>query len=369
MLKLQTMPTTTDEITTEWLTEVLLSSGAITTDTAVIDFTVEQLSGAGYIGLVARINPIYAPAQSDGPSSLIFKYSSPDPNFRQGAQGLYAREVRFYQELSKQIDLTTPDCYYATFDPETGHSILLLEDLAHLRANDMAEGCGLADMETAVTHLAQHHAQWWQNPKLKTIDFLDPMNSTTTEGHEWFKSCWEQYEDKLTDAFPDCYIPANYLHLGYHAIEQMMAINEKLASSPFTLIHKDTHLDNMMFAAQEGDPAITFIDWQCCGYGPGVSDIAYFIIFSVPVKLRRQEERNILRAYHNTLVAHGVTDYSFEQCWRDYRLSFFRSFYVSVAWANIADLSRPHAQSFRNVMLARLASFAEDHCVSEFLSA
>ena len=88
----------------------------------------------------------------------------------------------------------------------------------------------IVDIETAVTHLAQHHARWWQDLQLKTIDYLDPINSTTTEGHEWFKSCWEQYEDKLTDAFPDCYIPANYLHLGYHAIEQMLTINDGFTS-------------------------------------------------------------------------------------------------------------------------------------------
>ena len=142
---------------------------------------------------------------------MIFKYSPTDQALREGLQGLYAREVKVYQDLSSEIELPTAHCYYATFDPETGHSILLLEDLAHLRQGDIAEGCELADIETIVTHLAQHHAKWWEDPRLKTIDYLDGTQNVTPEGQEWFQSIWEQYEDTLMDAFPDCYLPAEFL--------------------------------------------------------------------------------------------------------------------------------------------------------------
>ncbi|MDH3599878.1 MAG: ecdysteroid 22-kinase family protein [Candidatus Tectomicrobia bacterium] len=49
---------------------------------------------------------------------------------------LYEREVRFYEQLVPQMELRTPNCYYSAIDLETGHSVLLLEDLTGGRKID-----------------------------------------------------------------------------------------------------------------------------------------------------------------------------------------------------------------------------------------
>jgi hypothetical protein len=105
----------------------------------------------------------------------------------------------------------------------------------------------------------------------------------------------------------------------------------------------------MMFANTEDDPALTLIDWQLIHYGPGVCDISYFFIFSLPVNLRRQAERELLQLYHAALVEHGVTDYSFEQCWQDYRLSFFKSSELMVNIVEGIHLHTEHGRAWQSM--------------------
>ena len=36
---------------------------------------------------------------------------------------------------------------------------------------------------------------------------------------------------------------------------------------------------------------------------------------------RRRHENRLLEMYHSVLIQHGITGYSFEQCWDDYRMA------------------------------------------------
>ena len=37
--------------------------------------------------------------------------------------------------------------------------------------------------------------------------------------------------------------------------------------------------------------------------------------------MRREHQQQLLGTYHETLVRHGVSDYSFEQCMEEYRMA------------------------------------------------
>ena len=86
---------------------------------------------------------------------------------------------------------------------------------------------------------------------------------------------------------------------------------------PRTWVHGDLRADNLMFDA-DGTP--TMLDFQIMGQSVGTYDVAYLMSQSVPVETRRNHEDTIVRAYHQQLLDSGVTDYSWEQCWEDYRL-------------------------------------------------
>ena len=66
-------------------------------------------------------------------------------------------------------------------------------------------------------------------------------------------------------------------------------------------------------ASQEAGPAL-IIDWKRAGVTFGASDLAYMMALYWFPPLRRQREQGILRAYHERLLAYGVTGYA----WADF---------------------------------------------------
>jgi len=362
------IPTTPDEITPAWLAMALRSKGL----EATVNFLAIEPLGGGYVGETVRIRPVYEHPAKELPATLIAKFSHPDVNLRQALLWAYEREDFFYKTLAQQVSLITPTCFFSAVNTETFCSILLLQDLAHLRRVDRVQGCGLEDAQTVLTHLARHHAQWWQDPRLPKMEaYIKPINERWMETDEaqleLLKTDWARFTEVIPTLLHNSYLPASFLAMGARTFDQLLYLYDQLAASPFTLQHGDTHLDNMMFAADGNDHPLTTLDWQLIGYGPGVCDITYFMIWSVPVSLRRQAEHDLLQTYHATLVESGVTDYSFEQCWRDYRLSFFRTFNVFVSASANLDLTGPRGRTLIDATAPRLTSFAEDHHVEEFL--
>jgi hypothetical protein len=71
------------------------------------------------------------------------------------------------------------------------------------------------------------------------------------------------------------------------------------------------------------------LDWQSLAFGPGITDVAYFLAGALPREKRRALERDFLREYHERLRALGVKDYAFDTLWRDYRSRTFGLFIVA----------------------------------------
>ena len=82
---------------------------------------------------------------------------------------------------------------------------------------------------------------------------------------------------------------------------------------PLGLVHGDYRLDNMLFGAQEGARAFTIVDWQTVGWGPVMTDAAYFIGGALSVQARRTHEQALVRDYHRALAEQGVRGFSWEQ--------------------------------------------------------
>ncbi len=367
MFKTKILPSQPEELTAVWLTDILQDRGVIE-NTAVTTISYEILGGAGYVGQMARVYLTYDDPNPDWPTSLIAKFSSPDPELREGFYDLYAREVMVYQELADEISLTLPVCYFSELEEDTGCSLLILEDLSHLRVDPVTDGCTFNDAELVVSQFAQHHAQWWDSSRLDEIALIQVDDNYDPEWLETYKAWWLAFEGKICEVVPDSFMPAAFLDMGERYSSQVQAVYDKTKSTPDTLLHKDTHMDNFMFADGINDSSLTVLDWQLCGRGSGVRDMTYFMIFSMSVQLRRQSERRLIKTYHDTLIGFGVQNYSFEQCWHDYRLAFFGAFTTIVIATNIVDFSGDHGRQLINVLIPRLVSFAEDHQVSEFLT-
>ena len=79
----------------------------------------------------------------------------------------------------------------------------------------------------------------------------------------------------------------------------------------------------MFFGADVGGGAsatdFAVVDWQGCGLGAGLHDVAYFLGTNVVTGDRRRIEREALEEYHDIVCRLGARDFTFDDCWRSYR--------------------------------------------------
>ena len=63
------------------------------------------------------------------------------------------------------------------------------------------------------------------------------------------------------------------------------------------------------------------IDWHRWSIDVPLYDLAFLIALHWSAERRAALERPLLRHYYEHLLRHGVTAYSWEDCWNDYRAS------------------------------------------------
>jgi len=315
----------------------------------------------GFTGSLARFEIAYSQSENTAPTSLVGKFSSLEPEVRASSKAANEREVRFYDEIAIERNLPVPQCYYSDVEPETGVFILLLEDLSRLRTVDFVTGCNSTDMGLVIEELARMHASWWNNPKLAEMSWL--LSLADYPYQEW----WSQYPQEIADLFPDYQLPDTFFNVGYRFGLNMGTILNQLEGGPATCIHRDIHVDNLLFGVQDTDPPLMVVDWQATGKGRGVSDVAYFLISSISPAQRRQSEASLLENYHTLLTQYGVQDYSFDECWFDYRLSAVGKLFITVTATVLLDNTSTHRRAWRRADLQRLVAFIEDHAVDELL--
>ena len=76
------IPSGPDEITPEWLTQALRSTG-VATESQVTSVTSDMMAaGQGFAGQLARLEPTYASREEGAPTSIVAKFPSAHPPTR-----------------------------------------------------------------------------------------------------------------------------------------------------------------------------------------------------------------------------------------------------------------------------------------------
>ena len=89
--------------------------------------------------------------------------------------------------------------------------------------------------------------------------------------------------------------------------------------------------------------------------GPPLLDAAVFLASCVTPEYRRAHERDLLRSYHDRLVAGGISGFSYDDCLESYRRCSLWPFLLGVAVSvTVVQTERGDA------MWARLVSGAAD---------
>lgn len=353
------IPTVFEQITPAWLNAALQNSG-ILQDANIIALQIEPTEiGRGYIGQTARLLVSYD-RDTSAPASFFVKCSHPDPNFRLGAAGLYEHDVMFYRYPVHHAGLHAPCCYHAAFQPETGASILLLEDLSHYRTGSEFTGCTGEEILDVIRDLADFHAAWWNSPRLAAMTWLPPADAYIEEHTIGFAAAYPEFVQKVRACLPGYEIPASYQAACEQMPARMSAIFRELARHPRTYIHGDPRPSNLMFGRSTTDYPVVFVDWQVSEQSPGPVDIAYHLLYACSPEQRRRIERPLLLEYYARLVRQGITGYSFEDCWHDYRLGMFRVLKIQIFAFLMADLSAESGKALLRLSIDQAAHIIDD---------
>lgn len=305
------------QVTPVWLTETLRAKGDLPQGEVT---TVEKKdSSTSVTSLIVRFVLDYsAEAPETAPRHMFMKMTKPR-EIESFAAGVGSREVAFYNGVAgTSIERWVPRCYSAAYSAETDAFHLLLEDLtdSHFQTEwpvpPLQQHC-----EQAIDCLANIHAFWWDHPRLGKDIGGSPDQSE-------FGTVLVQAEPMLA-AFVD--FMGDRLTSGRRAIyERILTAGPKLAErfmqeKNLTLMHGDTHLWNFLYPHDIEKDTVRLFDWQSSDTGIGVADLAYMMALHWFPERRARLEQPLLRRYHNRLMENGITGYSWDQCWYDYRLS------------------------------------------------
>lgn len=343
------VPTEIAGITTGWLTTVLDADGAIAKSAEVTSFTAEALGEKeAFLGTLFRLTMSYSRPGEVGPRSLVAKFAPA------GLAEINRREVEFYAVIATGRDLPVPWCYYGGVDGESGTSILLLEDLSHLSSVDFVAGCTPAHAAGALSSLSRVHTASWESSAL--AGFAPAFSLADLP----FEPLWAEYPARIGHLLPDFPIPPSFYELGDLIASRTPTILAQLDAGPVTSVHRDLHVDNLLFDESHDPPRAAIVDWQFVGRGRAASDVGYLLISSLPTRQRRDAERSLVGGYHSMLLDNGVHDYSFDECWLDYRLSAVAKLWMTVAATVLVDNADGHRRAWRAADLQRLTAFVDD---------
>lgn len=273
------------DLTCEWLTAAV-GAGTVTA------FSSDRI-GTGQMSECYRIGLTYAERQ-DGPATVILKVAATDPVSRQTglALGLYEREVKFYTEVAPRLGGPIAECFHSYYDPQTGIFTLLIDDAAPAVVGDEIHGASKQDAVLALTELGRLHA-----PVIGSETFADAdwLNRETPMNQALLAQLYTGFLDRYGDA-----VTADQRTVCQHLVDSFDAYvaEERAAQRVQGLVHGDYRLDNMLFGRPGSRRDLTVVDWQTVGWGPAMTDAAYFIGCALTVDERRAHYDDLLRAYH-----------------------------------------------------------------------
>ncbi len=355
------LPTSSNQVRADWLTERLRSAGTIDARTEVSAVHSDTVGpGIGFMGEVGRIAVSYS--GGTGPATMICKIPTQDDNVRQmlAAARVFEREALFYRDLAPTLDVV-PTAYAVAEDLEAGDFVLMLEDLSHLRVGDQAAGVDEKDAHAAMRAAARLHARFWQNDALDAIDWMPMANSDGMKiGREVYKASLPGFLQVFAHAVDPDMVPV--MESFGDNVHQLL---DRIAAMPNTVAHFDYRLDNLFF--DDAADRVWMIDFQTSSKGGGAYDIGYFISQSVPTDVRRRCEDSLLHTYHDELVSLGVSGYSFDQFFQDYRVGVLYGWIIPVYAVGTLDSSSERAMALWTQVIERAQATMRDHAVAEFL--
>ena len=267
---------------------------------------------------------------------IVVKFSKP-----KYIKGRY--EVNYYNFVAKEMnDKPIPICYDAAYSEETGVSHIILENISNTHG-EVNWGWPLSPSkphcEKAIDCMAELHAFWWDRPKLKDLTKYTSVyyywtNASFNEKEilRWFKDQNKKLkqflkflEDKISDKRIELFktVFSLFPQLAY----------ERIAKENITVTHGDAHFYNFFYPKDITNEKLKAycLDWQFWSLGVGGQDLAYMIGMYLYPEHRTKMEKELIKRYYNNLVKFGVKNYSWDECWYDYKFGALLNLYRAYA--------------------------------------
>ena len=344
-------PRRAEDLTPEWLSVALsgtLPGVRVRTATVLHD----------HVGTTTHVRVAlgYEGTPPDGaPDAVFAKLASQAPGIRVfgNVMGLGRKEVAFYRDLAPELTLRLPQTFHARHDPRDGTFVILQADLQApgLRFATMGEECTLDDAYAVVTGLAELHATFWDSPRLAGDLAWVPAPETDPEGDLGrlvTRLSTKRYLERYAELIPEP-IRADAPLIDEHR-EQLDLI---MGEGPRTVLHGDCHIGNLYFT----DEGAGFLDWQVVRQGPGMRDVTYFLVSSLPVELRRDHERALIEYYLGELEGRGVTPSTFDQAWAQHRLMVVNPWIAALVTGALGTMQ--HDDIIRRATVRAVAALAD----------
>ncbi len=318
------VPSSIDEVTAQWLTGALGSP--------VTEVRAERI--AEDTGFSARLYRLAL--TGDGvPASVIVKLPA-ESEARGGMEllGGYRRELAFYRHIAPAAPLATAHCHIARIEEDS--FVLVLEDLRDWDNADHLAGLSMDRARRCIAALADLHSWSVRDADPAVLQDFPSLDNPLTRNLflPAFTPGWQLYLDKTRQPVPPAVaeFAVGFAELAPQALSA-------LAARPM-LLHGDIRADNLFFRGDE----VKVVDFQLAVRGAGAADIAYLVSQGLPSAARRGHDQALVREYLGDLRRRGVTDYGYEQAWRDYRFAVALLLYMPVValltWDAVPERAR-----------------------------
>ncbi len=361
------IPASGNAVDAEWLQRALAAGG--TADfPAIREVAVEVLGGGfGLLGEILRCRMTWEEETDAAPASVIVKLPSQDPKSVNLCKrlSLYEREHDFYRHIGEQAPMRSPALLYGDFEAGSHRFVLVLEDLGGMMPGDQIAGATAEQARCAVRAVARMHGHFWNRtdrpPLAGFHDSFSPRRLKLLQLA--YLASLAPALDRIEGLFTGEMrrIAKAY---GLSAVDYL----GRIATAPTTFVHGDVRLDNMFFDAGGGD-GVAMIDWQVCGIGSGLYDVAYFLGGNIPTELRREIERDAVMEYRDIVAGMGADEFTFEDCWRLYRRNMLSLLTVAVLVCGSLDLEDDRKRRLVETGVRRTLNAIEDLDSAEFLPA
>ncbi|MFC1946740.1 oxidoreductase family protein [Chloroflexota bacterium] len=310
------MITKPEDVTAEWLTDVLYQSGSLPRGHVISVRVVSESSNTAKIGRLTLTYSDVVP--STMPARLFLKIS--DPYSKTPVVGSEQRrcEVEFHNNIAPLMpNPPVIRCHYAVYCEETGASNLIFDDVSETH---FAVGSTLPpparQAEKAIDAFSEFHAFWWDHQTLG--DTYSPQNQkSVTENISNIRQNFPRFANFLGDR-----LTASQRQDYEKTLTLLPSLMERVTRGMnLTLIHGDSDSSNVLLPRDPDTDKALIIDWQLWGVSFAAGDLAHMIALFWDKEYRQRMEKHLLKRYHQGLIRHGVKNYEWTDCWNDYRLA------------------------------------------------